>query len=49
MDKRIISTLPKQDGFRMPGGGAPQDRALMNRPERPGDWRNAAKPARGLN
>ena len=49
MDKRVSSTLPKQDEFRMPGGGDPRGCALMNRPERPGSRRNGVGPARGLN
>jgi agmatine deiminase len=45
MAKRITSSTPRQDGFRMPGEFEPQARVFMIWPERPDNWRNGAKPA----
>lgn len=40
-----LDSIPKQDGFWMPGEFEPQDGCYMIWPERPDNWRNGAKPA----
>lgn len=40
-----ITTIPKKDGFRMPGEYEPQKQIWMLWPERPDNWRNGGKPA----
>lgn len=40
-----INTIPKQDGFRMPGEFEPHERCYILWPERPDNWRLGAKPA----
>lgn len=44
MAKRIDS-IPKKDGFRMPGEYEPQQQIWMLWPERPDNWRDGGKPA----
>ena len=45
MAKRILTTNPKADGFRMPGEYEPQEKVWMIWPERPDNWRDGGKPA----
>lgn len=45
MAKRINSTTPKQDGYRMPAEFEPQQKVWMIWPERPDNWRDGGKPA----
>ena len=45
MAKRIYSSTPKQDGFRMPGEFEPQAHVFMVWPQRTDNWRQGAKPA----
>ncbi|MDG3087933.1 agmatine deiminase [Vibrio hannami] len=45
MSKRVGSTTPRADGYRMPGEHEPQDEVWMIWPERVDNWRNGAKPA----
>ncbi len=45
MAKRILKTVPKEDGYRMPGEFEPQEKIWMIWPERPDNWRSGAKPA----
>ncbi len=40
-----INSIPKKDGFRMPGEFEPHSGCWMIWPERPDNWRNGAKPA----
>ena len=40
-----LDSIPKQDGFWMPGEFEPQDGCYMIWPERTDNWRNGAKPA----
>ncbi|WP_374574678.1 agmatine deiminase [Phenylobacterium sp.] len=42
---KILSTTPKQDGFRMPAEWEPHVGCWMLWPERSDNWRNGAKPA----
>lgn len=45
MAKRIESSTPRQDGYRMPAEYEPQAGVWMLWPERNDNWRNGAKPA----
>lgn len=45
MPSRLLSTLPINDGFRMPGEFEPHAGCWMLFPERPDVWGNDAKPA----
>lgn len=45
MAKRITSSTPKQDGFRMPGEYEKQEKVWMIWPEKPDVWRDGGKPA----
>jgi len=40
-----LNTIPKEDGFRMPGEFEPHSGTYMIWPERPDNWRLGAKPA----
>jgi len=42
---RLLSTIPRNDGFRMPGAIEPKRRCWMIWPERTDGWVNGAKPA----
>jgi agmatine deiminase len=42
---QLLSTTPRQDGFRMPGEFEPHAGCWMLWPERPDNWREGAKPA----
>ena len=42
----IRSSLPVQDGYRMPGEYEPHRGCILIWPERPGSWRNGAREAR---
>jgi len=42
---KLITTLPSEDGFRMPGEFEPHTRTWMLWPERPDNWREDAEPA----
>jgi agmatine deiminase len=44
MDKPLIS-IPREDGYRMPGEFEPHSKTWMLWPERPDTWREAARPA----
>ncbi len=41
----VINSIPKNDGFRMPGEFEPHDGCWMIWPERTDNWRQGAKPA----
>lgn len=42
---KLLTTTPKQDGFRMPGEHEPHSEVWIAWPERTDNWRNGAKPA----
>lgn len=42
---RKIESIPKKDGFKMPGEFEPQTSVWLLWPQRPDNWRNGAKPA----
>ena len=42
---RLINSVPREDGFRMPGEFEPHEGTWMLWPERPDVWRLGAKPA----
>ena len=42
---KVINSIPKKDGFRMPGEFEPHKRIWMIWPERTDNWRDGAKPA----
>lgn len=42
---RLLDTLPKADGFRLPGEFEPKADCWLGWPERPDVWRNGGKPA----
>ena len=42
---KILTSTPKQDGFRMPGEFEPHEQTWMLWPERTDTWRLGAKPA----
>jgi agmatine deiminase len=42
---RVLKSLPREDGFRMPGEFEPHEQTWMLWPERPDNWRLGAKPA----
>ncbi|MBP5533569.1 MAG: agmatine deiminase [Lachnospiraceae bacterium] len=46
MEARIINSLPRDDGFYMPGEFEPHRGCIMIWPERPGSWPYGAKAAR---
>lgn len=43
---KVLTSLPAEDGFYMPGEYAPHQGTLMIWPERPGSWSHEAKAAR---
>ena len=45
MESRLLTTLPRKDGFRMPAEFEPHTKTWMLWPERPDNWRDGAKPA----
>ena len=45
---RTLSSTPAADGFRMPGEYEPHAGCWMLWPERPDNWREAARPAQLL-
>ena len=46
MEVSIINSIPRDDGFHMPGEFEPQRGCIMIWPERPGSWPYGAKAAR---
>ena len=42
---RLLATLPRDDGYRMPGEFEPHSKSWMLWPERPDNWRESARPA----
>ena len=46
MEARTINSLPRDDGFYMPGEFEPHRGCIMIWPERPGSWPYGAKAAR---
>jgi agmatine deiminase len=42
---QLLTTLPREDGYRMPGEFEPHSKTWMLWPERPDNWREQARPA----
>ena len=42
---RLLTSIPREDGFRMPGEFEPHAKTWLLWPERPDNWREKAKPA----